>query len=373
MWCVVFLTLFIGSLFYQAGHDQRSLYARIAFIFFLVCMQSLVTLVFAVLTCTWPHSNMPRCVLCCLVAASRCSRGWTGCGYVGQPLTHSLLPVLSLSSVIGPPLIPRPSSRSLSSLSVTEERTLFTRERNLHMYRTTAYFLSKTLVELPVQLGLSFLLGSIGYYMVGLQPSLSHFLRFSLGLGLLALSSNSMGQILGAVAPTPVFAVMLSPLCVIPFMLTSGFFLNQHDNPPWLLPLKALSPHLYVFTALFAVEFDGLQLYCRHDELIPVWLGERQWGFCYLQHGEQVLRTFRVDGGLGSGVGYWLNMLYVACLFVGFRVVALLALKWRERRRDGGGEGGLDVAVWMRRVWLQLRRLCMRCGCGARVSRAHAT
>ena len=62
----VFLTLFIGALFFQAGHDQRSLYARIAFIFFLVCMQSLVTLVFAVLTCTTTHHSrrQPPAVPC---------------------------------------------------------------------------------------------------------------------------------------------------------------------------------------------------------------------------------------------------------------------------------------------------------------------
>jgi len=242
------------------------------------------------------------------------------------------------------------------------------------MYRTTAYFLSKTLVELPVQLALSFLLGSIGYYMVGLQPSFSHFARFSLGLGLLALSSNSMGQVLGAVAPSPVFAVMLSPLCVIPFMLTSGFFLNQDDFPPYLLPLKLLSPHLYVFTSLFAVEFTNLRLHCQQDEEVPVYLGERQYGFCYLQRGEQVLRLFRVASSGGVGVGYGLNMVYVACLFVGFRVLALLALKWRERRQDGGGrESGLGVGSVMRRVWHQLRRLRVLCCCGASVSRSHAT
>ena len=78
----VFLTLFIGSLFFQAGHDQRSLYARIAFIFFLVCMQSLVTLVFAVLTCTATHSlrHCVRALRGCAVSPS--CYGWTGFGYV---------------------------------------------------------------------------------------------------------------------------------------------------------------------------------------------------------------------------------------------------------------------------------------------------
>ena len=289
-------------------------------------------------------------------------------------LTHLSRAVLCLSSsrIVQPILIPSLAVH-LSTASVTEERTLFTRERNLHIYRTTAYFFSKTLVELPVQLALSFLLGSIGYYMVGLQPSPSHFVRFSVGLGLLALSSNSMGQILGAIAPSPVFAVMLSPLCVIPFMLTSGFFLNQADYPPYLLPLKLLSPHLYVFTSLFATEFTHLPLHCRPDETIPVWIGERQYGYCYLERGEQVLGLFRIGVGGGDGVGYGLNMCWVACLFVGYRVVALLALKWRERRREGSGGCEMDFSGIKRWVRQQLRRLRVVGGRSADGSRSHAT
>ena len=82
LWCAVFLTLFIGCLFFQVGHDQRSLYARIAFIFFLVCMASLVTLVFAVLTCT-PHTLI-HCARAVMSddAASRSFYGWTGFGCV---------------------------------------------------------------------------------------------------------------------------------------------------------------------------------------------------------------------------------------------------------------------------------------------------
>ena len=299
---------------------------------------------------------------------------WMDWLWVRQLVTHTNSPLLCSAACVSlsPTGLSHNSARRV--FTVTEERTLFTRERNLHMYRTTAYFLSKTLVELPVQLALSFLLGSIGYYMVGLQPSVSHFLRFSLGLGLLALASNSMGQILGAVAPSPVFAVMLSPLCVIPFMLTSGFFLNQADYPPYLLPLKVLSPHLYVFTSLFAVEFDDLHLHCRDDETIPVWIGERHYGYCYLQRGEQVLHMFRVNGAVGSGAGYGLNMLYVTCLFVGYRVVALLALKWRERRRDGGSGGrGMGVGRSVRRLWQRLCRLRTVCCFGASLSRSHAT
>ena len=241
----------------------------------------------------------------------------------------------------------------LLPLSVTEERALFTRERGCHVYRTSAYFLSKALLEVPVQVGLSFLLGSVGYFMVGLQPDASHFFRFSLGLALLALASNSLGQILGALAPSALMAVMLSPISVIPFMLTSGFFLNLDDFPPYLIPLRALSPHLYVFTSLFSLEFTDLPFHCRPDETIPIYVGPLRTDFCYLTSGQKVLDMFHIcEDSRGR---YWSNMGYVALLFVGFRWVAFMALKVRARQGHAGEEeeegerGGLWVR--MKRSW----------------------
>ena len=247
-----------------------------------------------------------------------------------HPSPFPLCPLCCDSAASHPP--PR------SPVSVTEERPLFLRERGCHVYRTSAYFFSKSAVEVPVQLLLSLLLGSVGYFMVGLRASAGHFLRFSLGLGLLALSSNSLGQVLGALAPSPLMAVMLSPLVVIPFMLTSGFFLNVDDIPPYLLPLRVLSPHLYVFTALFAEEFTGLQLHCADDEAMEVWVGEKRTEFCYLVRGEQVLDMFHIEWDETGR--YWGNMGAVALLFVGFRMLALGALKLRSRMESGGQSDG---------------------------------
>ena len=232
---------------------------------------------------------------------------------------------------------------------------MFTRERGCHVYRTSAYFLSKALLEVPVQVALAFLLGSVGYFLVGLQPSPSHFFRFSLGLALLALASNSLGQILGALAPSPLLAVMLSPLCVIPFMLTSGFFLNLDDFPPYLIPLRALSPHLYVFTSLFALEFTHLPLHCRADETIPIYVGPMRTDYCYLTSGQQVLDMFHIAADWRGS--YWSHMGYTALLFVGFRGVAFMALKMRARQGRAEGEGeeeeGGEEGWWtrVRRGW----------------------
>ena len=358
-WCAVLLTLFIGLLFLQCGNDQRSIYARIAFVFFLVAIQALVTVVYSVLTCKHTAlTSFPPALSASLRLCHAAGADVYGLDVApSAPLTDPCCPVLCSAA--------RPLRLTAARLpvrcvsAVTEERALFTRERSCHVYRTSAYFLSKATVEVPMQIALSFLLGSIGYFMVGLSPSASHFLRFSLGLALLALASNSLGQVLGALAPTPLMAVMLSPLCVIPFMLLSGFFLNVDDIPVYLLPLRALSPHLYTFTSLFAVEFTGLTLHCADDEALPIWVGEAEDEFCYLVRGEQVLSMFHI--GEDSAASYWANMGYVALLFVGFRLLALAALKVRARQGQADEDAeDEELRSCARTLWRMLRCKRMR-------------
>ena len=47
------LSLFIGLLFINTSNNQSSIYSRVGFIFFIICMQALVTIVNSVLTCKY--------------------------------------------------------------------------------------------------------------------------------------------------------------------------------------------------------------------------------------------------------------------------------------------------------------------------------
>jgi ABC-type multidrug transport system permease subunit len=71
-----------------------------------------------------------------------------------------LCPALCVSLLCAPP-------------PVTEERALFLREQSSKMYSPSAYFLSKMMIELPLNTVLSCVFGIIGYVMCALsrQPS----------------------------------------------------------------------------------------------------------------------------------------------------------------------------------------------------------
>jgi hypothetical protein len=154
------LSLFVGVLFYQTGHTQQSVYARVGFLFFMTSIQAFVTVMAAVLT-------------------------------------------------------------------FTEERALFLRERVKYIYDTSAYFIGRTLVDVFLQSGLAVVFGILAYWLVGLQPDFGRFVLYTLMLVMVGQSSQSYALIIGALVPYRTVALMLSPLVMVPFMMTTGFFVTM--------------------------------------------------------------------------------------------------------------------------------------------------
>ena len=57
-------------------------------------------------------------------------------------------------------------------------------------------------------------------------------------------------------------AVSLIPALLAPFMLLSGFFVNQSYMPFWLMPFNYISFYRYGFQALMLNEYTDLLLEC---------------------------------------------------------------------------------------------------------------
>ena len=73
------------------------------------------------------------------------------------------------------------------------------RERAAGALRLPAYFLGKLLAELPVNIGLAFLLAGLSHTMAGLMGSVA---ELALLLGLQTLAAGALGLLAGAAAPT---------------------------------------------------------------------------------------------------------------------------------------------------------------------------
>ena len=116
-----------------------------------------------------------------------------------------------------------------------EERVIVLRERAAGMYNTSAYFLSKSLAELPIQLLFPFLFSLIVYWMIGYQNDGSKWAHFTFILELSSLCAISIGLTVSAIAKTPLLACIIAPFLMEIFRLFGGFFnigasINQSIN-----------------------------------------------------------------------------------------------------------------------------------------------
>ena len=111
------------------------------------------------------------------------------------------------------------------------ELPVFRREHSAGMYTPWAYYLSKTISEIPHQVFFPFVFCCICYPMVGLNPEPERFIMFCVLVILCANTAFALGYCLSTAAASVEVALAFGPVVILPFMLFAGFFLNVDSIP----------------------------------------------------------------------------------------------------------------------------------------------
>ena len=149
-------------------------------------------------------------------------------------------------------------------LTFPDERAVFIREQASGTYSATAYFFAKVLSDIPSFIVFPLIFCLITFF--GLQlndESIDIFFIYLAIAVLLSVATTGWGMLIGAAIPDKQVAVALTPVFVIPFMLFSGFFVNQDNIPVFLKPLEYVSLFKYGYQAFVQNEFDGLKINCQ--------------------------------------------------------------------------------------------------------------
>ncbi|XP_062002349.1 ABC transporter G family member 11 [Rosa rugosa] len=215
--------------------------------------------------------------------------------------------------------------------SFVEDMKVFQRERLNGHYGVTAFVLSNTFSAMPFLILITFLAGTICYFMVGLHPGFEHYFFFVACLYACVTVVESLMMAIASVIPNFLMGIIIGAGIQGIFMLVSGYFRLPNDipKPVWRYPMSYISFHFWALQGQYQNDLAGLLFDNETPDQIKI-------------PGDYILvNVFQIDTSRSK----WIDLGVIFSMIVAYRIIFFVMIKYNE-----------DVSPWIR-GYMARRRL----------------
>ncbi|XP_065644618.1 ATP-binding cassette sub-family G member 4 [Hydra vulgaris] len=203
------------------------------------------------------------------------------------------------------------------------EKTVFIREHLNNWYSLKSYYLAKTMSDLPFQVFLPLIYCSIVYFMTGQPKDATRYIQYVSVTILTCLVAQSIGLLLGAVAPNVPTAVFVAPVTGIPVLLFSGFFVSFDTIPKYMQWLTYISFARYSWEGMMVAIYGNKRgnLTCNDDLK------------CLFRQSNDVLDSLDInESALNIKQGkFYFDCVVLSMFFVTLRLVTYMVLRYKVK------------------------------------------